>query len=180
VKDAKPDALLWVGYLSDSLLAMRQMRELDVNVKVIIAPGGAGFNDIEFIRQGKGDAEYCSIGIYWSPDAKWPGNEAFVKRYKEKYGVDADPLAEEAYEAMSVLLDAIERAGSTDPTKIRDALSKTDMTWVAGPIKFDENGENIHKNVVVVQIQGGKLLTVWPEKVAVAKPIIPMPTWSKR
>ncbi len=180
VKDAKPDAILWVGYISDSLLMMRQMRELNVNVKAIIAPGGAGFNDMEFIRQGRTDAEYCFVGIYWSPDAKYPGNEAFVTHYKQKYGTDADPLAEEAYEAMSVLLDAIERAGSIDPTKIRDSLSKTDMTWVAGPIKFDETGENIYKNVVVIQIQRGKIVTVWPEKAAVAKPIVPMPAWNER
>jgi len=180
VKNANPDAILWVGYISDSLLLMRQMRELNVNVKAIIAPGGAGFNDNEFIRQGKNDAEYCYVGIYWSPDAKWPGNEAFVKHYKEAYGTDADPLAEEAYEAMSVLLNAIERAGSTDPTKIRDSLSKTDMIWVAGPIKFDETGENIYKNVVVVQIQQGKIVTVWPQQAAVAKPILPMPIWDAR
>ncbi len=180
VKEAKPDAILAVGYVSDAILMVKQMRELDVNVKALIAPGGAGFNDADFLKAAKEDAEYVLIGIFWSPDAKRPGNAEFVAHYKEVFGEDPDPLAAEAYEATTVLLDAIERAGSTDPEKIREALTKTNMTWISGPIQFDERGENIYKNVVVVQVQNGTFVTVYPEEVAVAKPIVPMTPWTER
>ena len=180
VKEANPDAILAVGYVSDAILMVKQMRELDVNVKALIAPGGAGFNDADFLKAAKDDAEYILIGIFWSPDAKWPGNAEFVAHYKEVFGEAPDPLAAEAYEATTVLLDAIERAGSTDPEKIREALTKTNMTWISGPIQFDERGENIYKNVVVVQVQNGTFVTVYPEEVAVAKPIVPMPAWTER
>lgn len=208
VKEKAPDAILAVAYITDALLMMRQMRELDVNVKALIAPGGAGFNDLTFIKEGGKLAEYVLIGIYWSPDAGWPHNAEFVKHYTEVYGEAPDPLAEEAYEAAYVLFDAIERAGSTDPKKIREALVETDTIWVAGPIKFskpgegflldpmlkklgieEQIGENIYDNAVVVQIQDGKFVTVWPEsttwkgrtiKIATAKPRVPMPTWKER
>jgi branched-chain amino acid transport system substrate-binding protein len=208
VKEKNPDAVLAVAYITDALLMMRQMRELDVNVKALIAPGGAGFNDLTFIKEGGKLAEYVLIGIYWSPDAGWPNNAEFVRHYTEVYKEPPDPLAEEAYEAAYVLLDAIERAGSTDPKKIRDALVETDTIWVAGPIKFsrpgegflldpmlekmgikEQIGENIYDNVVVVQVQDGKFVTVWPEsvewkgkiiKIAVAKPRVPTPTWKER
>ncbi|MEM1537414.1 MAG: ABC transporter substrate-binding protein [Candidatus Nezhaarchaeales archaeon] len=208
VKEKAPDALIAVAYITDALLMMRQMREYDVNVKVLIAPGGAGFNDLTFIKEGGKLAEYVLIGIYWSPDAGWPHNAEFVKHYTEVYKEPPDALAEEAYEAAYVLLDAIERAGSTDPSKIREALVATDTIWIAGPIKFskpgekflldpmlkdmkieEQAGENVYDNVVVVQIQDGKFVTVWPEsttwkgqtiKIASAKPRIPMPTWKER
>ncbi|RLI27764.1 MAG: hypothetical protein DRO46_05030, partial [Candidatus Hecatellales archaeon] len=107
-----------------------------------------------------------------------------------------------------VLFDAIERAASVDPDKIRDALAATDTIWVAGPIKFsqpgegflldpmlkklgieEQVGENIYDNVVITQVQDGKFVTVWPEsitwkgqtiKIASAKPRVPMPTWKER
>lgn len=208
VKEAAPEAILAVAYIADALLMVRQMREVDLNVKALIAPGGAGFNDLTFIKEGGKLAEYVLIGIYWSPDAGWPHNAEFVKHYTEVYGEPPDPLVEEAYEAAYVLFDAIERAGSTDPEKIREALVATETIWTAGPIKFskpgegfllhpmlkklgikEQIGENIYDNTVIVQVQDGKFVTVWPEtvtwkgktiKVAAAKPRVPMPTWKER
>jgi branched-chain amino acid transport system substrate-binding protein len=208
VKEANPEAILAVAYIADALLMVRQMREVDLNAKAIIAPGGAGFNDLSFIKEGGKLAEYVLIGIYWSPDAGWPHNAEFVKHYTDVHGEPPDPLVEEAYEAAYVLFDAIERAGSTDPEKIREALAATETIWTAGPIKFsqpgegfllhpmlekmkikEQIGENIYDNTVIVQVQDGKFTTVWPEtvtwkgetiKVAAAKPRVPMPTWSER
>lgn len=180
IKDANPDALLWVGYISESLQLMKQMRELDVNVDAIITPGGGGFNDIDFVKEAGEEAEYTLVGIYWSPYAATRHNKEFVEKYEEKYGEKPDALAEEAYEAASVLIDAIERAGSRDPKDIRDSLANTHMRWTAGPIDFDEDGFNINKNVVVTQVQNGEFEVVYPSKLATAESILPMPTWEER
>ncbi len=71
-------------------------------------------------------------------------------------------------------------AKSLEPAKVRDALKNINLkTSAFGPVKFDANGQNQH-TVLITQIQGGKYLVVYPPNVAVSKPVIPAPPWSKR
>ncbi len=75
---------------------------------------------------------------------------------------------------------AIEKAGSVDPQKVRDALASLDATTFLGPVRFNAEGLNTAKPMVTVQIQHGRVVTVWPPDVATAKAIYPAPTWSER
>jgi branched-chain amino acid transport system substrate-binding protein len=75
---------------------------------------------------------------------------------------------------------ALEKAGSTDPDAVRDALAKLDIMTFYGPIKFDERGENATHPMAVQQIQKGKLVTVWPSDVAEGKALYPTPPLSQR
>jgi branched-chain amino acid transport system substrate-binding protein len=86
-----------------------------------------------------------------------------------------------AYQAVLVLADAINRAGSTDPTAIRDALAQTNMTdhlmAYPGPIKFDSAGENVSAQPVLMQVQGGTVLQVWPAELQESQPKFPAVSW---
>jgi branched-chain amino acid transport system substrate-binding protein len=75
---------------------------------------------------------------------------------------------------------ALEKAGSLDPQKVRDALAALDVMTFYGPITFDKRGVNMTKPMVVQQIQNGKLITVWPAAIAEAKPLYPTPAWNAR
>ena len=76
---------------------------------------------------------------------------------------------------------AIEKAGSFEPDKVRDALASLDFTSFYGQIKFDSRGINIYKPMAVEQLQtDGNKKTVWPADVAEAKPQFPTPAWDKR
>ena len=76
---------------------------------------------------------------------------------------------------------AIEKAGSLDPTKVRDALAALDVMTYYGRVKFDARGVNIYKPMGVEQYQpDGKKYTVWPQDVAEKPAIYPMPAWSAR
>ncbi len=75
---------------------------------------------------------------------------------------------------------ALEAAGTLDTEKVRDALSKLDVTTFYGILKFDSRGLNVYKPMVVNQIQNGKLLTVWPRGLAEASVKWPAAPWGKR
>ncbi|HET7295517.1 MAG TPA: hypothetical protein VFI66_00150, partial [Gemmatimonadales bacterium] len=82
--------------------------------------------------------------------------------------------------------DALERAASAEPAKVRDALAKTNLTKGPGSvmpgchIEFDDKGWNKHVHPVMVQWQRGQLRTVYPASDARVKPVWPVPAWDQR
>jgi branched-chain amino acid transport system substrate-binding protein len=68
---------------------------------------------------------------------------------------------------------AVREAGSTDPDKVRNALAALDEQSFFGPLKFDDKGENVTKPMSVIQIQDGKLVTVWPKDQAAGRLVWP-------
>lgn len=80
---------------------------------------------------------------------------------------------------VQVLADAIERAGTLDREKVREALTKSDMMTVGGPVKVRSDG-TFENMVYLCQWQKGKYVPVWPKKYAVANPVFPAPKWSAR
>ncbi|HVN24491.1 MAG TPA: ABC transporter substrate-binding protein [Syntrophorhabdales bacterium] len=109
-------------------------------------------------------------------------SEAYAKRWKED--IQSGHGAAPAYDSVYVLVDAIEKSGTTDPEKVVKAIQETDMAGVVGKIKFNSGhqlifGEN-PKNTAcgaVTQWQKGKTAVVWPESIAEAK--IQRPAWMK-
>jgi branched-chain amino acid transport system substrate-binding protein len=75
---------------------------------------------------------------------------------------------------------AIERAASTEPAKVRDALAAMDLNTFFGQIKFDDRGANSAKLVYVQQVQSGRAALIWPLDVASARARYPDPGWAKR
>src|SRR5262249_13385435 len=100
--------------------------------------------------------------------------------YQQKFNSIPDYHAADGTAAAVALQAAIEKAGSVDPAKVRDALASLDMMTFYGKIKFDSRGLNIYKPMVVQQIQSGKLMTVWPTEVAETGAKYPTPAWSAR
>jgi len=102
--------------------------------------------------------------------------------YKAKTGRDLDDTSGRNMQGFLALAEAIDRAGSTDPEKIRDALIKTDlkpeqlMMGYQG-IKFDETGQNILAATYLIQLHGGRYELVWPEKAATSQLQWPMGGW---
>ena len=92
---------------------------------------------------------------HYSPDDSSPEVVQFLKDYKTKYNETPDALAALGYDAAKMLLEAIKKAGSTDGTKIAEAMKKTDLKSVTGNIKLDEN-RNPVKSAVMIQIKDGK------------------------
>jgi len=98
--------------------------------------------------------------------------------FKAKTGYDMDDTSGRNMQAMFVLADAINRAGSAKSDAIQAALQKTDlkpeqlMMGYKG-VKFDETGQNTLAATYLIQLQGANYVAVWPEKSATAKMQIP-------
>jgi branched-chain amino acid transport system substrate-binding protein len=94
-----------------------------------------------------------------------------------------DDTAARQMQAFFVLVDAIDRAGSTEPAKIQAALKATDlkadqlMIGYKG-VKFDDKGQNTLASGVVIQLQDGEhYVAVWPKANAVKAPVMPYKGW---
>jgi branched-chain amino acid transport system substrate-binding protein len=182
VKEKSPDVLFMVAYLSDCISLMHQIRELDINPKIFVGAGG-GFTMPELVESLGETAEYITAVAQWSESADWPGAKEFYEKYSEKYGSAPDFHGAACYAAAYVMADALKRAVSLNKAEIRNALSATDMMTVFGPVKFEEyegfTNQNRHQ-MLMLQVQSGKHLTLWPEEYATAKLIFPTPAWSER
>lgn len=187
VKAAGSPIIMQASYVSDAILYMRTYKQLDVNPMAILAMD-AGFIASEFIKTVGPDAEYILSREVWSLDLA--ETKPIVKQvndlYRERYGVDMNGNSARAFTGMLTLADAINRAGSTDPAAIQQALMETDipadqiiMPWEG--IRFDpETHQNMLGRGIIVQVQDGRYRLVWPFELAAAELIWPMPAWSER
>jgi branched-chain amino acid transport system substrate-binding protein len=181
LKDKKPDAVIFVSYTSDTILYMRTLKQLDYRPPIVIGDD-SGFSDPAFIKnvgtiaQGAVNRSAWDVGKPGSVTAKI--NELF----KKKTGYDLDDTSGRNMQAMFVLADAINRAGSGKPDAIRDALKVTDlkpdqlMMGYRG-VKFDDTGQNVLAATYLIQLQGDQYVAVWPAKSATAKLQIPYKGW---
>jgi len=133
------------------------------------------------------DADYVISREVWASDlgqAK-PIIKQVNELYRSKYGADLTGNSARAFTGLMVMADAINRAGSTAPDKIRQALLATDMPaerlimpWDG--VKFDPaTGQNTLAKGIIVQIQGQAYYTVWPWDLAAADLVWPMPAWGQ-
>lgn len=178
VKSAAPDAVLFVSYLADATLLMRQSKEIDLNPKVFTA-GGAGFSLPDFLKGAGETAEYTISVTQWTPDATWTGSREWAERFRARWNYEPSYHSVQAYMSLKILADAIERAGSTDRTSVRDAIRTSSLDSVFGPIHFTNVGQNEHP-VAITQVLNGKFVTIWPPAAAIRGPVLPTPQWRAR
>jgi branched-chain amino acid transport system substrate-binding protein len=99
-------------------------------------------NSAAFLSQAGPAAEGLIVGATWNINVSNEASTTFVDAYRKKYNEDPDQFAAQAYTAIYVLADALKRAGSTDPAKLRDAIQATaGLTSPLGPFSFDGNRE---------------------------------------
>ena len=178
VKSAEPDAVLFVSYLADATLLMRQSKEIDLNPKVFTA-GGAGFSLPDFLKGAGDTAEYTISVTQWTPDAKWTGSREWADKFRTRFNYEPSYHSVQAYMSLMILADAIERAGSTERTAVRDAIKTSNLDSIFGPIHFNEVGQNEHQ-VAITQVLNGKFVTIWPSTAAIRPPVLPTPPWRAR
>ena len=178
VKSSEPDAVLFVSYLADATLLMRQSKEIDLNPKVFTA-GGAGFSLPDFLKGAGETAEYTISVTQWTPDAKWTGSREWADKFRSRFSYEPSYHSVQAYMSLMILADAIERAGSTERTAVRDAIKTSKLDSIFGPIHFNEVGQNEHQ-VAITQVLNGKFVTIWPTTAAIRTPALPTPPWRAR
>jgi branched-chain amino acid transport system substrate-binding protein len=173
IKEANPDLIIAGGYNAGMILLAKQIKENGVKTKLL------GFllgpTDPNFIPSLKDAAENTLEPVQWTPNAPWKdaifGYTAmeFAKQFEKEAGYWPDYHPPQSVAALEVYHHAFQKAGSLDPDKVRDAIEKTDIMTLYGPVKFNNLGENIGKSMSVVQVQDGKVVVVYPQNEAEAK-----------
>jgi branched-chain amino acid transport system substrate-binding protein len=180
IKAAGAEAIFSNSYFADAAAQVRQLRELNINLKMFSGTVGPGLP--KFAEQLGPTAEYVLGYSQWEPIPqvlKHPGMKEFIDAYEKRYGEKPNYHAGGAFGALQVTEAAIKQAGSFDREKIRAAMATMDVQTIFGRYKVDAKGWNSHEGITF-QILQGQRRVVWPEKWAETKAELPMPEWSKR
>lgn len=154
LKAANPEAVISPGYYTEGALIIKQARELNMNMPFI---GGDGWDSIKLLEIGGSSLTNTYFTTAYTADSPDTLVQKFVKRYQEIYNEIPDAMAALGYDAGLILFDAIKRAGSTEGSKIRDALAATaNFNGVTGLITID-NERNARKPAVVIAPIDGKM-----------------------
>ena len=180
IKEKNPDVVLVAGHTEESLNFVQQAKELNVSPKMISLTVGP--SEADFRKALGKDANYIYGVASWSTQMNFKGyllknTKEFVKMFKQRYHYDPDYHNAAGFACLAVLKNAIERAGTLNPIKVRDAIAKTSLNTIYGHIQFNPNGQ-IKGTSVVLQILDGKVYEVYPEQHR--KPVYPMPAWNER
>lgn len=150
IASMNPDFLFLPDYYNKVNLIAKQAREK--GVKSVLG-GGDGWDSSDLDRKAVDGGYYSN---HYSPEATTQEVKDWVKKYQEKYKAVPDALATLAYDATNLLIEAIVKAGSDDPAKIRDAMAAIKgFKAVSGSISFDKDGNPV-KSAVVIQVKDGK------------------------
>ena len=150
LKSKKAEAIFVPGYYTEVGLLVRQARDLGIRIPII---GGDGWDSPKLIEIGGKALEGCYYSNHYSPDDPDPLVQSFVLEFKAKYGELPDAMAPLGYDAAMILFEAIKRAGSLDPAKVRDEIAKTkEFSGIAGKVTIDSL-RNAEKPAVIIKIE---------------------------
>ncbi len=186
IRDAGVEALISDAFFADHLVMVRQLRALEVDVKAYLGAFGMEFPEVIRDLGPSGDFLFGTTG--WEPALAEPGSEAasrtFVEQYRSRFGAVPPPLAMHGYVAVHAILAAAGQAESrgrgTGSEAIRQALQGLDLPTPLQRLQFDSRGEARHYRRLIVQIQGGSRVVVYPPDRATGKARYPMPAWRDR
>ena len=180
-RSLEPDILYIVSYAEDGVAITRQMREVGLNAKVIAIDTAAALPS--FVQQVGELAEYIATVVSWSKDVQYPGVEDLNARLAEAAGEPTSFYEAEGYLALMVAADALRRAESLDREAVRQALKETDLETAVTTVTFEDFDGFRNQNPIrslMLQIQNGEHVTVFPEDLAAESPVFPVPTWDER
>ncbi|MGC1210811.1 MAG: ABC transporter substrate-binding protein [Micromonospora sp.] len=176
VKASGADVLMVAGYYRDGVLAAKAVATVKPPaLKAVYGVANGAFDLPQFPKEAGAAAEGFFDANY-HPDMTNPDMQALAKLYQERYNDQIRTGAVLAYDSVKVIADALERAGSAEPAKVRDAIASGSVpTLIAGngPIKFGPTGENENATPILMQVQGGVVKQVFPADKAEAKPVYP-------
>jgi branched-chain amino acid transport system substrate-binding protein len=181
IRDAGAEVLLSDAFFADHLLIVRQMAHGRVRVGGFLGAFGLEFPAV--VRELEGAAEGLLGTTAWQPGVFVPRapaeSEAFVEAYRARFGQEPVPLSMHGYAAVRALLAAATATtpagGPTGGGPLRDALARVDIETPLGRVRFDERGDPLHYERVVVQIQARRHVVVYPPAAATARLVHPRP-----
>lgn len=158
IKAAAPDAIFIPAYYTDVALICIQAKQLGITVPIF---GGDGWESEDLVKIGKEAVEGTYFATHCAADSPEPRVKSFVEAYRKRFnGKTPDAMAMLGHDSVKILADAITRAGSTEGTKVREALAATkNFEGVSGRITMDAK-RDATKPMVILQVKGGQFKLV--------------------
>jgi branched-chain amino acid transport system substrate-binding protein len=156
INNKNPEVIAVYGLFEELSIAIKQAKQLGMDNIWI---GGTGIADTRFIDLGGKHVENIYVTLGFTPHSPNPKVTAFVEKFKQRWNRMPPTHAAQAYDAANLLFDALERAGTTNNIKLREALLKSKWEGTCGTITFDETGNDL-KPVIVTQIRNGKYVAI--------------------
>lgn len=148
-----PEVLFLPDYYSTVAVIAKQARSAGIDATFL---GGDGWDSSDLFKIGGDSVDGAYFSNHYSPDDTSDEVVQFIKDFKAKYNDEVpDAMAALNYDAGKVLVQSIQKAGSTEAAEIQSALKEYDGTVVSGHIKFDENRDAV-KSAVIIKTEGGK------------------------
>jgi len=169
IKSLNPDWIYITGYSKDLVLARKQMADLNLKAPVVTMITGPVYKEyidaVGPLAEGITSATWWYHGAQFKGDDPWGSTKAFYDEFVAREKADPDYVHASSAACLVALQKAIEKAGTIDKAKVRDALASLDIMTFYGPIKFGPNGMNGTRVLPIIQVQGGKVVMVFPDSV---------------
>ena len=177
VKNAHGDIFLSDAHLQDYITMQRQYLQNGMYHQMVSYGARGPESDA---RKAMGDGiNYIFAGVWWSSDLPYPQAKKFIQDYKQFTGHNPDSwYPATAYDAVRILAQAIEKAGSLNKDAIRDQLKTAQLKDSLQPgqsLKFGPNGQANLPFVIVQNKPGGKADIVYPKDAATGETVAPSP-----
>jgi branched-chain amino acid transport system substrate-binding protein len=183
-KALRPDIIAPITRPASAQLLLPEIRKQRVDIMGIVGPGSPGLYEAGQLAVLKEHLEHVMTSVPW-PNFKNPRTrqvaEEYLKRSEKETGraKTFDTNSGYSYDGMMLIADILERAKSVEADAIVEAMRATNYTGglmvYAGPIAFNELGDNPNAIPAMIQIQGQKPVVVWPQDAAAQKFLFPRP-----
>lgn len=154
VQGLQPDIIFVPAYYEEVGKIIKQARDIGITTTIL---GSDGWDSPKLVEIATPQAlNNTFFTNHYSADSTEATSQAFVEAYKKEYNQTPDATAVLGYDGMKLILDAIKRANSVEPQKIKEALAQTkNFNSIIGPTALDQNHDAI-KSVVIIEMKDGK------------------------
>src|SRR5262250_97678 len=178
-KSQKPDVISPITRPASAQLLLPEIRKQRLDIMGILGPGSPGLYEAGQLAVLKEDLEYVMVSTPWV-NFKNPRTLKVAEDYiKRSNGKTFDTNSGYSYDGMMLIANILDRTKSTDPDAIVESIKKTNdpngLMQYAGPIVFDEIGDNPNAVPTMIEILGQKPVAVWPKEAALQKFVFPRP-----
>ena len=159
IAEMKPDALFTAGFVQDIALITKQARAIpltNADGEPTIFLGADSWDRIDLLHENNAEIEGSYFSGHFSPDTNEPNARAFVDAYQLTYDFTPTGGVAVSYDAVKLLYEAIERAGSLEPEAIRDQLAATENYIGATSIASYNEKRHPTKSAVIFTIKDGE------------------------
>jgi branched-chain amino acid transport system substrate-binding protein len=178
IAQAKPDLVIQGAVASDGAQLVQSLQKLSFSPKTLFQTNAPADATYASAIGGAHNADGVFTAEAWSPDARYPGNAAFVSAYTKMFGHPPSEDAANSYTAGQVLAAAVKAVGRIDQQALQTWLHSHTVSTIVGPLRWNAAGDP-EGSLLLGQWQHGALRIVAPASVATSHSVInPKPTWA--